>query len=73
MANIEGRVRYCKDWNGKGEYYLFESRRAGEDEYSLENAFKLWDYEGENAVMIHFSALPKIREWMAIGVNFHFE
>lgn len=63
---IEGRIRYDENWLGQGEHYVYEIRQKGE-EWSLECAFPVIN----NAV--HYEAITRIREWMKLGVDIHFE
>lgn len=68
----EERIRYEENWNGEGEHFIFEGKWTDEDEWGLDSAFKLFDYEGEKGAVISYTALTKIRELMKLGVKFHF-
>lgn len=77
MAKLEGRIRYVRDWYGDGEHFLFELRRRGESEWSLDAAFPLVSYVDGDPVtgegkLINFRALTKVREWMRMGIEFYF-
>lgn len=69
------RIRYCENWNDRGEYFVFEIK-SSDGTYSLDCAFKLWDYNDgeteEGACMVHYTALTKIREWQKMGMTFYF-
>jgi len=69
---LEGRIRYEEDWGGRGEHFVFETKWSDEDEWGLDTAFKLYDYGGDKAVVLNYQALTKIREWMNLGIDFHF-
>ena len=77
---LECRIRYEKDWNGRGEYFIFENKWTDEEEWSLDTAFKLLDYRGEDgtvleqdkAAVINYQALTKIRELQKFGIPFYF-
>ena len=63
---LEARIRYEEDWNGMGEHFVYELKRADEDEWGLDSAFKLIDDR------LSYQALTKIREYMRLGIDFHF-
>ena len=74
--HYQERIRYVEDWNGHGEYFLFEGKWSDEDDWGLDTAFKLQPLvtkdetiEGE---LISYQALTKIRELMKMDVNFWF-
>ena len=69
--HYEGRIRYEEDWYGKGEHYVFEGRWSDE-EWGLDTAFKLLDYNEQKGILLNYEALTKIREWMRLGIPFHF-
>lgn len=69
---LMGRIRYEEDWNGMGEHFIFENKWSDEDEWGLEVAFKLLDYNGKKGEVISYQALTKIREWKRLGVDFYF-
>ena len=69
---FEGRIRYVEDWNGRGEYFLFENKWTNEEEWGLEIAFKLLDYGDEKGEVVNYRALTTIREWQRLGMKFHF-
>ena len=70
---LEGRIRYEENYRGQGEHFIFELKWSDEEEWGLDTAFKLHDaeYEGvkEEGVLVHYTALTKIREWMKTGVR----
>ena len=61
-----GRIRYEEDWNGRGEYYIFENKWSNEEEWGLECAFPLVND------MVHYEALTLIRQWQRLGMEFYF-
>ena len=63
---LEARIRYCENWNGKGEHYVVETKWTHEEEWGLDTAFPLRD---DN---IHYTALTKVRELMNMGIPFYF-
>lgn len=70
------RIRYDKNWNDKGEHFVFENRTPDEDEWGLDSAFPLCDVEDGEIVrgkgdLIHYTALTKIRELMKWGTDIH--
>ena len=65
-VKLQGRIYYDPDWNGHGEYYVFEIKRSDETEWGTEVAFKLIDD------MLNYQAITQIREWQRHGVDFHF-
>lgn len=69
---LEARIRYVEDWNGQGEYYVFENKWTNEEEWGLDVAFKLQDSAEEKGVLLHYEALTKIRELMNLGIPFYF-
>lgn len=69
---LEGRIRYEENWNGLGEYFIFETKWASEKEWGLDTAFKLLDYKGEQGVVMSYRTLTKVREWANLGIDFHF-
>lgn len=70
QKKIIGRIRYEKNWNNDGEYYVFEWKYEDEDEnqWTTERAAKLYNF-GEYKDMIHYTALTQIREWNKIGIR----
>ena len=76
----EVRIRYDENWNGQGEYFVFEGKWTDEKEWGLDSAFKLLDYRDENgnvheqdkAAVLNYQALTKIRELQKIGIPFYF-
>jgi len=69
---LQCRIRYEEDWNGQGEYFIFENKWTNEDHWGLDTAFKLRDSETEKGALIHYTALTKIRELQALGIEFYF-
>ena len=63
---FEERIRYVEDYEGMGEYFLFEGKYTDEDDWSLDTAYAL-----END-RLSYQALTKIRELMRCGTPFHF-
>lgn len=65
---VQGRIRYVEDWNGNGEHFVFEVKRADEPEteWGLQSAYPLKDD------MIHYTALTTIRHWIDCDVDFWF-
>ena len=70
---VQLRIRYDENWNGKGEFYVFECRRSNEDEWGLDTAFKLMDKDDIKGILINYQALTKIRECMKNGVEIIWE
>ena len=75
---LVGRIRYVEDYDGKGhEYYVFENKWTDEEHWGLECAFRLLDYDDgvrhEDAVLLSYQALTCIRNWLRLGMTFHFE
>mgnify|MGYP007022111350 CR=1 FL=1 len=78
---LEARIRYVENWHNEGEHYLFETRFPNE-EWGLDKAFKLFDYEWENSgtgkkqvekgVLLSYTALTQIREYIRLGIPFNF-
>lgn len=74
---LQGRIRYEENWHGEGEHYLFELKQPGEESWGLSKAFALVSYE-DNEIQIgkgdflNYRALTQIREWMKLGIPFHF-
>lgn len=69
---LECRIRYVEDWNGRGEYYLFENNWTNETEWGLDTAFKLLDYGEEKGALLSYKALTKIMELQKMGISFYF-
>ena len=69
---LQGRIRYVEDWNGQGEYFVFETKWSNEQDWGLDTAFKLLDYGDEKGVVLNYTALTKIREWQKLGIEFWF-
>ena len=65
---VEGRIYYEENWNGEGEFFIFEVKRADEPEteWGLQTAYPLKND------MIHYTALTTIRHWIDTEVDFHF-
>lgn len=70
--HLEVRIRYVEDWDGQGEYFVFENKWTNEDEWGLDTAFKLLDYNGKKGEVVSYQALTKIRELMKLGIPFRF-
>lgn len=68
--HYEERIRYVEDWNGQGEYYVFEGRWSDEEKWGVDCAFQLF---GENAQLVNYQALTKIRELKKMNIPFYFE
>lgn len=67
---VEGRIRYVNNEERfEGEWYLFEIFQKDTKEWGLDTAYPL-KYDGE---FIHYQALTKVREWLNLGIKFHFE
>ena len=68
-SDLEGRIRYVEDWNGRGEHYLFELKHKKEEpsEWGLDTAFKIIDGN-----LVSFQALTTIREWKHLDIPFRF-
>ena len=70
---LEGRIRYEENYNGQGEYFIYELKWSDEDEWGLDIAFKLRDTEVDGVVykgeLVHYQAITKIREWKRCGVR----
>lgn len=62
------RIRYDENWDGNGEYVVFESRRANKcgDEWGLDTAYKVIDDR------ISHEALLKVRQLIDLGIKFYF-
>lgn len=71
-AMYEERIRYVENWNGNGEYFLFEGKWSNEEEWGLDTAFKCLDYHGEKGAVVSYQALTKIRELQRMGVPVSF-
>lgn len=71
-AKLLGRIHYEEDWYGMGEHFVFETKWSNEDEWGLDTAFKLLDYNGEQGAVISYQALTKVREWTRLSVDFYF-
>lgn len=73
---LEVRIRYERDWNDQGEHFVFENKWTSEDEWGLDTAFKLLDYDYGNGIekgaVISYQALTKIRELIKLGISFRF-
>lgn len=63
---LKGRIYYDEDWNGNGEYFVFQNKWTDEDEWGTEVAFPLVND------MIHYTALTQIRKWLDLGIEFYF-
>ena len=76
IKDLEGRIRYVADWDGRGEFFLFETKHKDGTEWSLESAFKLLDYDHDGihrkAELISYQALSQIRQWHMNGIPYHF-
>ena len=72
MAKLQGRIRYEENWNGRGEYFVYETKWSNEKEWGLDTAFNLLDYGEEKGAVVRYEAVTKIREWMRQGVEVHF-
>ena len=70
--HFEERIRYVEDWHGEGEHFLFEGKQSDEENWGLDMACKLFDYNGEKGVLISYQALTKIRELIKMKVPYHF-
>ena len=72
--HYEERIRYEENWHGEGEHYIFEGKWKNEPEtdWSLDTAFKLFDYDGRKGELINYQAITKIRELMKLGIPFYF-
>lgn len=74
---FECRIRYDENYCGEGEHFVFENKWTDEEEWGLDSAFPLVNFEngkiarGEGE-LIHYTALTKIRELMHLGVHFYF-
>lgn len=66
-AKLVGRIRYEENWNGQGEYFIFENKWTDEEDWGLEMAVPCVDDR------IHYTALTKIREWQNLGIEFYFK
>lgn len=75
-AKLEGRIRFDSDWNGHGEHFVFEIKQSSEKEWGLASAFRLLDFDDgdyhEEKTLVNYQAITTIREWMRLGVQFHF-
>ena len=71
---LMGRIHYEEDWHGLGEHFIFDTKwsNEGEDDWGLDTAFKLLDYNGEAGAVISYKAITKIREWQRMGIDFRF-
>lgn len=69
---LQGRIHYEENWNGWGEHFIFETKWTDEDEWGLDTAFKLLDYNGESGAVMSYQALTKVREWTRLGIDFYF-
>ena len=63
---FEERIRYDENYNGRGEYFVFEGKYTDEDEWGLDTAY------GLNNDRISYQALTKIRELIKHGTPFRF-
>ena len=72
VHKLQGRIRYDENFHGDGEHFVFEVKWPNEKEWGLDMAFKLLDYEKEKGAVVSYQALTKVREWMKLGVDFHF-
>ena len=74
--HYEERIRYFENWNNEGEHFVFEGKWSNEDEWGLDTAFQLFDYDKdgvhETGSLISYRALTKIRELMKMGISFRF-
>ena len=64
---LQGRIRYDKNYMGRGEHYMFEVKHENEEEWGLDKAFPLKDD------MVHYTALTEIRQWQYLEIEFWFE
>ena len=64
---MQYRIKYYENWNGMGEFYVFEGKRTNEKEWSFDIAFKLDEDD-----RINYQALTKIRELKSLGIDFYF-
>ena len=69
----EERIRYVENWNGQGEHFVFEGKWSDKTEWNLDIAFPLIDCEGQKGILIHYTAITKIRELMKWNIPFYFE
>lgn len=67
---MEYRIRFDENYNGRGEFFVFEYRSNGDDEWNLDSAFKVLGDEADG--MISYQALTKIRHLMDMGIHFRF-
>ena len=74
---LEGRIRYDENYMDDGEHYVFEIKWSSENNWGMEKAFRLVEDNrvtgDDKYVLIHYQALTQIREWMELGIKFHFE
>ena len=74
--HYEERIRYDENWHNEGEHFEFEGKWSDEDEWGLDSAFKLFDYDKdgihETGSLINYKALTKIRELKRMGIDFRF-
>ena len=69
----EVRIRYVEQYHDLGECFVFEGKWTNEDEWSLDSAFPLVDdAHGNKGVLIHYTALTKIRELTNMKIPFYF-
>ena len=76
---LECRIRYDANWNGQGEYFVFENKWTDEEGWGLDCAFPLCSIDIENGKveigkgdLLNYQALTKIRELKHLGVHFYF-
>lgn len=68
----EERIYYDEDWCGRGEHFVFEGKWSNKENWGLDSAFKLIDFNGEKGVLVNYQALTKIRELIDLKIPFHF-
>lgn len=71
MARVQGRIRYVENWEENprgGEWFLFEIQSRDTGEWGLDTAYPL-SADGES---LNYRALTHVREWMDLGIEFHF-
>lgn len=74
---LEARIRYEEDWNGRGEYFVFENKWTNEEYWGLDCAFACISFkDGEMVIgkgdLLNYQALTKVRELMRLGIRFYF-
>lgn len=71
--HFEARIRYDENWCERGEHFIIENRWSDSETWGLDTAFPLIDYKDEKGVLLHYTALTKIRELMELGIPFRFK